>query len=86
VRPWYEAKKARDDEDARRVVVAVMRKLALALYHVGVQGEAFQARRLFGGIRRRHDSGPAPAGIGSRREASKVSGAWGGDGQRSKII
>ena len=56
VRPWYEAKKTRDDEDARRVVVAVMRKLALALFHVGVTGEVFQPRRLFGGIRRRDDS------------------------------
>lgn len=50
VRPWYEAKKARDEEDARRVVVAVMRKLALALYHVGVKGEEFQPRRLCGRI------------------------------------
>jgi transposase len=48
VRPWYEAKKARDDGDARRVVVAVMRKLAVALYHVGVKGEEFQPQRLFG--------------------------------------
>ena len=30
VRPWYEAKKAHDEADARRVVVAVMRKLAVA--------------------------------------------------------
>jgi transposase len=52
VRPWYEAKKARSEDDARRVVVAVMRKLALALYHVGVKGEEFQPRRLFARIRR----------------------------------
>src|SRR3954470_22081737 len=53
VRPWYEAKKARDEGDARRVLVAVMRKLAVALYHVGVRDEEFQPRRLFGRIGRR---------------------------------
>jgi transposase len=53
VRPWYEAKKARDEGDARRVLVAVMRKLSVALYHVGVRNEEFQPRRLFGRIRNR---------------------------------
>jgi transposase len=53
VRPWYEAKKRDDEEDARRVVVAVMRKLALALYHVGVYGKEFRPRQLFGRIRGR---------------------------------
>lgn len=33
-------------------MVAVMRKLAVALYHVGVRGEEFQPRRLFGRIDR----------------------------------
>jgi transposase len=56
VRPWYEAKKAHDEVDARRAVVAVMRKLAVALYHVGVHHEEFQPRRLFGRIRRRRGS------------------------------
>jgi transposase len=59
VRPWYEAKKARDTGDARRVLVAVMRKLALALYHVGVRNEEFRPRRLFGRIRNRRGR-PAP--------------------------
>ena len=53
VRPWYEAKKARNEDDARKVVVAVMRKLAMALYHIGVKGEEFQPRRLFARISRR---------------------------------
>ena len=53
VRPWYEAKKARDPGDARRAVVAVMRKLAVALYHVGVKGEEFRPQRLFGRVRKR---------------------------------
>jgi len=34
-------------------VVAVMRKLALALYHVGVHGKEFRPRQLFGRIRGR---------------------------------
>jgi transposase len=72
VRPWYEAKKARDEDDARRVVVAVMRKLAMALYHVGVKGEEFQPRRLFGGIRRCDDSGRSRAGMRDRRQAQEV--------------
>jgi transposase len=50
VRPWYEAKKARDPGDARQVVVAVMRKLAVALYHVGVNDQEFRPRQLFGRI------------------------------------
>jgi transposase len=52
VRPWYEAKRARHEGEARRVLVAVMRKLAVALYHVGVRDEEFQPRRLFGRIGR----------------------------------
>jgi len=64
VRPWFEAKKARNPEDARRVVVAVMRKLAVALYHVGVRHEEFEPGRLFGDIGRR--GGPAGSRSGSR--------------------
>ena len=47
VRAWFVAKKAGDGRGANRLVVAVMRKLALALYHVGVKGEAFDVKRLF---------------------------------------
>ena len=64
VRAWFEAKTAGDKEDARRVVVAVMRKLALALHHVGVHGERFDLRRFFGDLGRR--GGPA----GSRGRAA----------------
>jgi transposase len=70
VRPWYEAKKARDEDDARRVVVAVMRKLAVALYQVGVHNEEFQPRRLFGRIgRERGRPEPPRSGTRSRRQA-----------------
>jgi transposase len=57
IRPWYEAKKARNETDARRVVVAVMRKLAVALHCVGVRKEEFQPRRLFGRACRRGQVG-----------------------------
>jgi transposase len=49
VQRWYQAKKARDGQGARRALVAMMRKLALALYHVGARGAKFDCRRLFGG-------------------------------------
>jgi transposase len=51
VRPWYEAKKARNKDVAGKALVAVMRKLALALYHIGVKGEELQPRRLFARIK-----------------------------------
>jgi len=72
VRPWYEAKKARDDADARLVVVAVMRKLSLALHHVGVKGEEFQPWRLFAGIRRRDEPGKPRVEMKDRRPAQVV--------------
>jgi transposase len=49
VRSWYEAKKARDGGSGMKGVVAVMRKLVLALYAVGARGEKFDAARLFPG-------------------------------------
>jgi transposase len=76
VRPWYEAKKARDEGDARRVLVAVMRKLALALYHVGVRNEEFQPRRLFGRIRSRRGRSVQRVAVGM--EQSRLDGQKGG--------
>jgi transposase len=74
VRPWYEAKKARDEDDARRVWVAVMRKLAVALDPVGVPGEEFQPRRLFGRIDRGCGSREPPqSGTRSRHRAQEGS-------------
>jgi transposase len=49
VREWYQAKKSRDGQEAKRAVVGVMRKLALALYQVGAKGATFEAARLFPG-------------------------------------
>jgi len=74
VRPWYEAKKARDEDDARRVIVAVMRKLVMALYHVGVRNEEFRPRRLFGRIcGRRGSSAELGSGVRNQRGAAEVS-------------
>jgi transposase len=53
VRAWYEAKKVGHEGDARRLLVAVMRKLAVSLYHVGVRNEQFQPWRVFGRIGKR---------------------------------
>lgn len=61
VRPWYEAKKARDPHAAKSVVVASMRQLALALYPVAVHNREFDARRLFARI---------PAGVPTAKESS----------------
>ena len=47
VRTWLEAKAQRDGGRKGKGVIAVMRKLAKALWHVG-QGECFDAGRLFG--------------------------------------
>jgi transposase len=64
VRGWYEAKKARNPDDAKRALVAVMRKLALALYHVGVQNKEFDPGRLFAGIASRASSSRSSAELG----------------------
>jgi len=46
VRRWYQAKIRRDGDIRMKAVVAVMRKLARALWHVS-QGERFDSSRLF---------------------------------------
>ena len=47
VKPWFEAKKAKDKDRGNGALIAVARKLALALYAVGGRGEPFQSWRLF---------------------------------------
>jgi transposase len=49
VRRWYEDKKARDRQGAKRALVGVMRKLALALYRVAEGKVPFEPGRLFPG-------------------------------------
>ncbi len=49
VRAWYEAKRTKDKDRGNGAVVAVMRKLALALYAVAVHGQSFSLERLLPG-------------------------------------
>jgi transposase len=44
---WAQRKKERDGGDAMRAVVAVMRRLTMAAWHVAVHGTAFDAQLLF---------------------------------------
>ena len=48
-RLWYEGKKKRDKDRGKGALTAVMRKLALALWNVGANGERFEGWRLFPG-------------------------------------
>jgi len=49
LRRWIDAKKQRDGGHCGRAIIALMRRLALAAYHVGVNGVAFDVNRLFAG-------------------------------------
>ncbi len=49
MRGWYEAKKRKDGDRGTGAVVAVMRKLALALYAVAARGQSFSLERLLPG-------------------------------------
>jgi hypothetical protein len=51
VKRWVADKKQRDGGKAKRAVIGVMRRLAMAAYQVGACGVAFDAERLFGGSR-----------------------------------
>jgi len=62
---WYQRKRARDGDKAKRAVIGVMRKLALALYAVGAEGKAFEPGRLFPSCRLAVRRG------GGTREASR---------------
>jgi transposase len=73
VRPWYEAKKARNEDHARIAVVAVMRKLAMALYHVGINNQDFKPRQLFGRIGKQSGNPTEqPPRIRIKRKAEKL--------------
>jgi transposase len=49
VAKWYAAKKEKEKNRGGCGVVAIMRKLALAIWHVAVHGVTFDTRRLFPG-------------------------------------
>jgi transposase len=70
VRGWYQAKRRRDGRrQAKKAVVAVMRKLALALYQVGAKGAQFEAARVFPG--QAVAGGEAGAGKGEGSEGEQ---------------
>jgi transposase len=47
VKPWFEAKKAKDKDRGNGALIAVARKLALALHSVGAHAKPFEPWRLF---------------------------------------
>ena len=47
VKPWYDAKKAKDKDRSNGALIAIARKLALALHAVGARGTPFEPWRLF---------------------------------------
>jgi transposase len=53
VQSWFLAKKERDQNKGGKALVALMRRLGMALWHVGACGEVFEPGRLFGGGQRR---------------------------------
>jgi transposase len=75
VRRWYEAKKAKDNNHGKKAVIAVARKLALALYSVAVRGERFEAWRLFPG-RSIVRKGPACRGEAAPAPTPDEKGKW----------
>lgn len=49
VKQWYQQKKQRDGNRGMRALVGIMRRVGLAVWHVGACGEVFEAERLFPG-------------------------------------
>jgi transposase len=49
VKPWYEAKKMKENGRAGKALVAIMRKLVLAMYQVGAKGATYDPSLLFPG-------------------------------------
>lgn len=75
VRPWYLKKKQRDSDEAGRALVAIMRRLGLALWHIAVAGEAFDKKRLFPGRSRATSSGQRKARKNDPLKFAKEKGA-----------
>jgi transposase len=49
VKEWYVDKKQRENGKSGKALIAILRKLALALYQVGAHGATYEARKLFPG-------------------------------------
>lgn len=49
LRAWYRAHKSKNGDDSKRVLIGIMRRLALAVYQVGAHQAVFDVRKLFPG-------------------------------------
>ena len=67
---WYEIKKGQRPKGGKRALIAVMRKLALGLYVVGVGEETFDA----GGSSRRQSGSVLAAALSKRRRTRRDKG------------
>jgi transposase len=65
---WYEVKKGQRPKGGKRALIAVMRKLALGLYVVGLGEESFDARRLFSPTVKRSRRGAQRAKKNQKKE------------------
>jgi transposase len=72
VAEWYEVKKGQRDRGGKRALVAVMRKLALALHALGVGEENFDARRLFSPAVKHSRRGARRAKKNQRKQRQKA--------------
>jgi transposase len=72
VRSWYEAKRRKDQDRGNGALVAVMRKLALALHAVAARGETFSLERLLPGRPLPKAASCAPRGQAKRTHDSFV--------------
>jgi transposase len=63
LRTWYQDHKSKEGHDSKRVLIGIMRRLALAVYQVGAHQAIFDVRKLFPGTAR----GAAQPVIVSRR-------------------
>jgi transposase len=78
VQRWFQAKKAKDGQQGKGALVAVMRRLVLALYRVAVHGETFEPRRLFPGqAQARCQSGPRDDTRGASQKKQNRTAALG---------
>jgi hypothetical protein len=73
VKVWYLQKKHKDQGRGSRAVVAVMRKLALAVYSVTTRGEPFDLKRLMPGQPYRPGQGQAALSGGSPPDPKDLS-------------
>jgi transposase len=49
INPWYKAKKKKENDRSGKAIVAIMRKLPLAMYQVGARGATYDPSLLFPG-------------------------------------